>query len=63
MSEKELKQKFGASKELVKSAAYALEGRTHSPNDVNVSKSLEAANQVAGCGYEYGTGWGDQVYI
>ncbi|QHO56162.1 hypothetical protein HN873_007364 [Arachis hypogaea] len=62
MSEKKLKQEFGASEELVKSAADVLEGRTYSPNhDINISKSLESANQVAICGYEYATGWGDQI--
>lgn len=57
-----MKQKFGASKELMKSAACALEGRTYSPNAVNIANVIEAASQVAGCGYEYGTGWGKQVF-
>lgn len=61
ISEEELKQKFGASKEMMKSAACALEGRT-SPNAINIAKVIDLANQVAGCGYEYGTGWGKQVY-
>ncbi|XP_027345546.1 cellulose synthase-like protein H1 isoform X2 [Abrus precatorius] len=61
MSEEELKQKFGASKEVVKSAAHALKGRTYSPNHINISKAVEVASQVAGYGYEYGTAWGKQV--
>lgn len=60
ISEKELNKKFGTSEELVKSAAFALEGRTYSHN-INVSEALQAASQVASCEYEYGTGWGDQV--
>ncbi|MED6112365.1 hypothetical protein PIB30_061005 [Stylosanthes scabra] len=64
MPEKKLKKEFGGSKELVNSAAHVLEGRgTDSPNnnDINISKSLEAANQVTNCGYEYGTAWGVQI--
>lgn len=61
MSEKELKQNFGASKDLIKSAVDALEGRTHSPSDINVSNATEKASQLADSGYEYGTGWGKQV--
>ncbi|KAG2397358.1 Cellulose synthase-like protein [Vigna angularis] len=40
---------------------YVDKGRTDSPNAVNIAKVIEAASQVAGCGYEYGTGWGKQV--
>ncbi|RDX99405.1 Cellulose synthase-like protein H1, partial [Mucuna pruriens] len=61
ISKEELKQKFGASKEIMKSAAYALEGRAYWSNDINISKAVEVASQVAACGYEYGTGWGKQV--
>ncbi|KAJ1381429.1 Nucleotide-diphospho-sugar transferase [Sesbania bispinosa] len=61
ISQEEIKQKFGASKELIKSVVNTLEGRTYSPNDINVSKNVEAASQVADYGYEYRTGWGDQV--
>ncbi|CAJ1979071.1 unnamed protein product [Sphenostylis stenocarpa] len=61
ISEEELKQKFGASKEMMKSAACALEGRTYSPNDINIANAIEVANDVSGYGYEYGTGWGKQV--
>ncbi|KAK7257562.1 hypothetical protein RIF29_31614 [Crotalaria pallida] len=61
-SKKELKQKFGNSEELVKSAALALKGRTYSAHDdINLSNALEAATHVAGCGYEYATGWGQQM--
>ncbi|KAK7404889.1 hypothetical protein VNO78_05930 [Psophocarpus tetragonolobus] len=61
ISEEELKQKFGASKEIMKSVADALEGRTYSPNDINISNIVDVACQAAGCGYEYGTEWGKQV--
>ncbi|XP_019448921.1 PREDICTED: cellulose synthase-like protein H1 isoform X4 [Lupinus angustifolius] len=62
ISEKELKQKFGGSEELVKSVALALEGKSYvADDDINVSKALDAATQVANCGYEYATGWGQQV--
>ncbi|XP_004506254.1 cellulose synthase-like protein H1 isoform X2 [Cicer arietinum] len=37
------------------------EGRIYSPNDINVTKAVEEATQVACYGYEYGTGWGKQV--
>ncbi|KAL2328376.1 hypothetical protein Fmac_021803 [Flemingia macrophylla] len=57
----ELKQKFGALKEFVKSVANALEGRTNSTNDIKISNYVDLANQIAACGYEYGTEWGKQV--
>ncbi|KAI4322516.1 hypothetical protein L6164_022202 [Bauhinia variegata] len=60
LSDKDLMQKFGSSLAFVESAAEALEGKSYSPNN-NISKPLEAANQVAGCGYESGTAWGEQV--
>ncbi|XP_028808357.1 cellulose synthase-like protein H1 [Neltuma alba] len=59
-SDEELAQIFGGSKELVKSVALTFKDKTYSPN-LNVSKSLEEAHQVASCGYEYGSGWGKQV--
>ncbi|CAL0303965.1 unnamed protein product [Lupinus luteus] len=62
ISEKELKQIFGGSEELVKSVALALEGKSYvADDDINVPKVLDAATQVANCGYEYATGWGQQV--
>lgn len=45
----------------MKSVVDALEGRIYSPNDINVTKAVEEATQVACYGYEYGTGWGKQV--
>ncbi|KAJ0052396.1 hypothetical protein Pint_01997 [Pistacia integerrima] len=55
--ENELQRDFGISREFMKSAAHALKGKTdYYPS--NLSESLEAAHQVAGCGYEYGTSWG-----
>ncbi|TKY66990.1 Cellulose synthase protein H1 [Spatholobus suberectus] len=61
VSEEELKQKLGASKEVMKAAAHALEGRTYSLDDINISNAVDVASQVASCGYEYGTSWGKQV--
>ncbi|KAK7312700.1 hypothetical protein VNO77_36772 [Canavalia gladiata] len=61
ISEEEIKRKFGASKEIMKSVAQALEGKTYSPNDINISNMVDVATQVAGYGYEYGTAWGKQV--
>ncbi|CAI8583785.1 unnamed protein product [Vicia faba] len=61
ISEEDLKQKFGASKELTKSVVHALEGRTYLPSDINVKIAVEEASQVACYGYEYGTAWGKQV--
>ena len=60
LSNQELTQIFGGSKELVKSASLALQDKTYPPNP-NISKSLEEAHRVASCGYESGTGWGKQV--
>jgi hypothetical protein len=50
---------FGSSKELIKSAAHALKGNTDPPN--HLRESIEAAYQVANCGYEYNSGWGTKV--
>ncbi|XP_058759228.1 cellulose synthase-like protein H1 isoform X1 [Vicia villosa] len=61
LSEKELKQKFGTSKELMKSVNHALERRNYSSMDINVKKGVEEASQVACNAYEYGTSWGKQV--
>ncbi|KAJ7981274.1 Cellulose synthase [Quillaja saponaria] len=61
LSENELVRNFGSSREFINTAADALEGTTYSPPHHNLSNSIESANQVAGCGYEYGTGWGSQV--
>ncbi|KAF2292238.1 hypothetical protein GH714_017923 [Hevea brasiliensis] len=56
----ELQKIFGNSTEFIKSAAQALQGKTNIPN--TPSNLVEAAAyQVAGCGYEYGTGWGTEV--
>ncbi|XP_062150899.1 cellulose synthase-like protein H1 [Alnus glutinosa] len=50
---------FGSSKELIKSAAHALKGKRDPPN--HLWDSIEAANQVASCDYEYSTGWGREL--
>ncbi|XVF20994.1 hypothetical protein REPUB_Repub12eG0052500 [Reevesia pubescens] len=55
----ELLKEFGKSKEFSVSAAYALKGEKGFGN--NILESLEAAFQVAGCGYEFGTSWGTKV--
>uniref|UniRef100_A0A2N9J5C4 Glycosyltransferase 2-like domain-containing protein n=1 Tax=Fagus sylvatica TaxID=28930 RepID=A0A2N9J5C4_FAGSY len=51
--------KFGSSKELIKSAAYALKGKTDPPT--NLRNSIQAAYLVSGSSYEYGTSWGTKV--
>ncbi|WJX43907.1 hypothetical protein P8452_30951 [Trifolium repens] len=62
LSDEELKQKFGASKQLMKSVVDTFEGRIYAPSDViDVTKAIEEANQVASYGYEYRTCWGKQV--
>ena len=50
---------FGSSKELIKSGANALKGKTDPPS--NLSNSIQASYQVSGSGYEYGTNWGTKV--
>ncbi|KAL2331854.1 hypothetical protein Fmac_019435 [Flemingia macrophylla] len=57
---KEKKTIFGTSKVFVESATRALEGSTFTPNN-NLFNSLEAANEVSSCEYDYGTAWGEQV--
>lgn len=60
LTEKEQLKIFGNSKEFVRSAAHALQGKANrSPNIL--PNLIEAAHQVAGCGYEYGTSWGQEV--
>ncbi|KAG7983395.1 hypothetical protein I3843_04G104400 [Carya illinoinensis] len=51
--------KFGNSKELIKSVADALKGKTRPPN--SLQSCIEAAYQVSGCGYENGTSWGTKM--
>lgn len=52
---------FGSSKELIRSAAYALEGKLEADSPRCLSSSLEAAHEVASCTYEYNTDWGNKV--
>ncbi|XAR55359.1 Cellulose synthase (UDP-forming), partial [Bertholletia excelsa] len=60
LDEQALQKTFGSSMAFTKSAAQALSGtRTKSIN--SPSSSIKAALQVAGCSYEYGTKWGDEV--
>ncbi|KAI5565602.1 hypothetical protein BDE02_14G133100 [Populus trichocarpa] len=60
LSYKEQLRIFGDSKEFIRSAAHALQGKENiSPK--NLPNLVEAAHQVAGCGYEYGTSWGTEV--
>ncbi|KAF8414123.1 hypothetical protein HHK36_002122 [Tetracentron sinense] len=57
-----LQTKFGKSTVFTKSAAQILSGITGKTDDSHdLSRSLEAANQVAGCNYEYGTYWGTKI--
>lgn len=55
---------FGYSKCFAKSASYAFEETTHGyhPNGL-FNDNLEAAKQVAGCGYEINTTWGSKVFF
>lgn len=53
--------------EYTKSAANVLLG-SKTNTDISSGESsllscMEAANQVAGCGYEYGTSWGKEVIL
>ena len=50
---------FESSKELIKSSANALKGKTDPPP--NLSNSIQASYQVNGSRYEYGTSWGTKV--
>ncbi|CAK7348999.1 unnamed protein product [Dovyalis caffra] len=60
LADKEQLKIFGNSKEFIRSAAYALQGKTNmSPKDL--PNLIEAAHQVACCGYEHGTSWGAEV--
>ncbi|XP_011007182.1 PREDICTED: cellulose synthase-like protein H1 [Populus euphratica] len=60
LTEKEQLRVFGNSKEFVRSAAHALQGKANTSPEI-LPKLIEAAHQVAGCGYEYGTSWGKEV--
>ncbi|CAJ1956284.1 unnamed protein product [Sphenostylis stenocarpa] len=61
LGEKILIQQFGSSKEFVKSADLAFDGKTYSSNDISPSDSVEAAIKVAECDYERGTCWGKKI--
>ncbi|RDY01531.1 Cellulose synthase-like protein H1, partial [Mucuna pruriens] len=61
IGEKILIQQFGSSKEFLKSTAHALDGIAYFANDISPSNFIEAAIEVAGCGYEYGTFWGKKI--
>ncbi|XP_042977126.1 cellulose synthase-like protein H1 isoform X2 [Carya illinoinensis] len=52
---------FGNSNELIKSAVDALKGKTGHEPYINLQSYVEAAYQIAGCGYEYGTSWGTKI--
>ncbi|XP_057506116.1 cellulose synthase-like protein H2 isoform X3 [Actinidia eriantha] len=60
LSNQALQKTFGGSMEFTKSAGQILSSmKTSSPHEL--LSSLEAAKQVAGCSYEYGTLWGREV--
>ncbi|KAI8551971.1 hypothetical protein RHMOL_Rhmol06G0229000 [Rhododendron molle] len=62
LSDQNLQKTFGSSVEFTKSAAQILSGSksiSSSPHDL--LSSVEAANQVAACVYEYGTAWGREM--
>lgn len=56
----DLLESFGNSKELRIAASRALKEKVE-PVECNLGQCTEAAYQVAGCGYEYGTNWGVKV--
>ncbi|PRQ52744.1 putative cellulose synthase (UDP-forming) [Rosa chinensis] len=56
-ADEELRDVFG--KEFTKSAVDALNGKAACPD--MLTETIEAAYQVAGVGYEYGTHWGKKV--
>lgn len=60
LTEKEQLKIFGNSKEFVRSAAQALQGKANMSPQI-LPNLIEAAHRIAGCGYEYGTGWGKEV--
>lgn len=55
------KNYFGCSSEFTKSAAQILLGLKSSSGRHDLLSSVEAATQVAACGYEYGTAWGKDM--
>lgn len=57
-----LLQDFGTSTGFLESAAHALEGKTTRVDNLCKSLDLEAANQVASCGYERNTAWDKKVH-
>ncbi|KAL0001659.1 hypothetical protein SO802_015440 [Lithocarpus litseifolius] len=62
LSERALEEQFGNSIEFVKSASQilsGLDGKTNHPHDI--PSPIEAAYQVANCGYERDTAWGNKV--
>ena len=61
LTQEELLNGFGSSKQFINSAAHALQGNSDHPKDL--SNSLEAACQVASCTYEYNTDWGKKVRV
>ncbi|KAA0034798.1 cellulose synthase-like protein H1 isoform X1 [Cucumis melo var. makuwa] len=66
-SEQELIKTFGYSKTFAKSATYAFKDQNTNtsgyPPKGLLNNNLEAANQVAGCGYEISTSWGSEVFF
>jgi len=61
LSEKALEEQFENSIEFVKSASQilsGLDGKTNHPHDI--PSPIEAAYQVANCGYERDAAWGNK---
>lgn len=61
LDDEDLHKKFGKSKKFIEAAAQILSGSSTCNKADGLFGSIEAANQVAGCGYEHGTGWGTEV--
>lgn len=55
-----MQKKFGKSLEFIKSAYQIVLGSIKGDKG-GLWSSIEAANQAAGCSYEYGTCWGTKV--
>ena len=66
-SEQELIKTFGYSKTFTKSATYAFKDDQNTsgypPKGLFNTNNLDAANHVAGCGYEISTTWGSKVFF
>ncbi|CAK9157971.1 unnamed protein product [Ilex paraguariensis] len=63
LGDENLQKTFGKSMKFSKSAAQVISGYNviNPENRGGISSSIEAAYQVASCGYEHGTSWGEKI--